>query len=345
MEAINDKSVPIEDLWLADFVMKEDILILDITEKEREGQHLYTIGQIRHCYTTMYAAAGQYANGSLKFIDGGSSWGNVPPKKGETVLIAISHLPDHDPKPAVQMYEYFAQGNFGIREMNGQLYAIVKYPIKDEWNVPQIVRNALLPVPGERIFSAIPFSILEDYLMALIPRINRIQPVRSSLLAGQGATGIQAPDSPSGLRLPNKMMSRRDFEIFRSMAGRRQAYLAVIVADPRAGRPTESNGLPTAVNDSPFFENYCLHGAYSKEGVNLWRPPIGEQLRAELNIDLGGERVRFGALDTWEQRSQPATPVLFFEPDGDVYFLLGEESMVRKFAFRGLPWEFPTPAE
>jgi len=200
-------------------------------------------------------------------------------------------------------------------------------------------------MPGFPKCSIFPFSLLENYLMALIPRVHRIQPERSSLLPDRGAANLPAPEGTAMPRLPNKVMSRRDFEVFRAIAGRRQIYLAVCMEEPRSAWAADPENVSSTTESSPFFREYCLHGAYSREGVNLWRPPTGEQLRSELNASLGADRVRFGALDTWEYRDQLKPPILFFEPNGDVYPLLDESNVKSHYARRDLPWSFQLSGE
>jgi len=94
-----------------------------------------------------------------------------------------------------------------------------------------------------------------------------------------------------------------------------------------------------------FFDPYYLIGVYSEEGKNLWRPPIGERIRSQLNSRLGDELVRFGPLDTWEQAGAPKVPVICFAPDSNVHAFLDGEKLRSYFDYHQLPWAFSDQAQ
>jgi hypothetical protein len=318
--------------WLYEqLAMGNDVLILDVLEKVGDGTR--AVARIRHCYTDLYASVGRYASGSVSFGVGMGTFGNKHASPGESVVIAIGSMGSRE---NARMYENHWQGNFLLQEIDGALYAVARFELPEQ-ELPPFIRSALVPIPP--FFSAIPFPLLEDYLMAVIPAMHGIEAVRSPF-AGASA-GSQEAGRPA-FRLPGKMMSRQDFMAFRRFAQRRRAYLVVCTSsEPRNPWPS-----PNGDSESPFMQRYCLHGVYSEDRVSLWRPGTGEQIRSELNDALGGERIVFGPLDNWEYREQPQSRMLLFLPDGDAEPLIYHPDVnQRHITGLGLPWPFPTSSK
>lgn len=301
-----------------------DILILDVLEAIGDGTE--AVARIRHCYTNLHAQAGTYASGSVMFGFGMGAFGNKHASPGESVVIAMARVGSGE---FVRMYEQHWQGNFLLQEINGIAHAVARFELPTR-KLPPFIKSALIPIPP--FYSAIPFPLLEDYLMAVIPAIHGIEAVRSPFAS-------HARRESEGFRLPGKMMSRRDFLAFRGFARRHRAYVVVCTSSEPL------NPWPSTDEDSnsPFMQRYCLHGVYSEDKVNLWQPGTGEQIRSELNNALGGERIVFGPLDAWECREKPQPRMLMFLPDGDADPLIYPPAInERHIAGRGLPWPFPT---
>lgn len=144
-----------------------------------------------------------------------------------------------------------------------------------------------------------------------------------------------ARDSWSSASPYPDLASRRDREAFRAFARRRRVYLLVSAVDP--------------LRDPVAQPTYLLHGVYAHEtGENVFTRGDGAAIRAELNLALGGERVRSGPQDLWEHRTDgragslagPRDPVFCFEPHGNVHDCLDVNSLADWYQYRGWPWPY-----
>lgn len=176
--------------------------------------------------------------------------------------------------------------------------------------------------------------------IGLIPKLESGEPdpaILDDFIAGMvDAARDQwqiAPPYPDLLR-------RRDRIAFEQVARRHDLVLVVCAANQSRLASSE----------------YRIHGAYRRaSGTNAWTGREGARLRIELNQRLGGEWIRGGPHDTWDERSNldasdprrgPQPPVLFFLPDGTVEVRRDSVGMERFYRFLGIDWDklYPSAA-
>lgn len=229
----------------------------------------------------------------------------------------------------------------------------------DGARVSQLVadlRHDGLELPAVAVYLREAFLLSGQANVAMIPKTEAGEPDPAVLddfiseqIDANRETWSSAPPYPDLLR-------RRDRIAFEQTARKHDIVLIVCAANQPAptGDPAADASAPLACRTrDDFGAGYRLHGAYRRAtGVNAWTAAAGASLRAELNRRLGGELVRGGPIDTWQDRLErddgepsrgPRPPVLFFLPDGNVVVRDSVEGMERYYRFLGIDWDLLYP--